>query len=150
MKLALALTCTLALIASSEAQTVQRQAQVWRCGLDGRDLRDAPCPGSPAASTVNFDEPSAADRRAAHERSRTEAREAEALASARRASEAQARQQRALILGSPAGTPAPRPTPAASAPKSPHPKPPKLARPHKPAAHPKPGPAATSCATAGR
>lgn len=150
MKLALALTCTLALIAASAAQTVQRQSTVYRCGPDGRDLRDAPCPGPGAASTVQFDDPSAADRRAAQERSRAEAREAEALAGARRASEAQARQQRALILGSPAATPAPRPTTVASAPKSPHPKPPKLARPHKPAAHPKPGPAAASGATVGR
>lgn len=150
MKLALALTCTLALIATSAAETVQRQATVYRCGPDGRDLRDAPCPGAGAASTVQFDDPSAADRQAAHERSRTEAREADALASARRASEAQARQQSALILGPPAGTPAPRPTLAASAPPTPHPKRPKLARPHKPPVHPKPGPAAASGAATGR
>lgn len=149
MKLALALTCTLALIATSAAQTVQRQAPIWRCGPDGRDLRDAPCPGSTAASTVHFDEPSAADRRAAHKRARADAREADALAHARRASEAQARQQRALILGATTATPPARPAAAASAPASPHVKHPKLARPHKPAAHPKPG-AAASAAVSGR
>lgn len=145
MKLALALTCTLALIAPSQAQTVQRQAQVYRCGPDGRDLRDAPCPDGSGASTVRFDEPSPADRAAARERSRTEAREAEALASARRASDNQARQQRALILG-----PTPPHAPAStSVPPPPHAKPPKLARPHKPPSPPSP-PKAASAATAGR
>jgi hypothetical protein len=146
MKLALALTCTLALITPSQAQTVQRQAQVWRCGPDGRDLRDAPCPGAGAASSVTFDDPSPADRRAAQERHRADARAAAELASDRRASDAQARRQRALILG-PLGMPAPQPTSspaAASAPSLPHAKPPPLARPHKPAAPPKTNASAAS------
>ena len=149
MKLALALTCTLALITPSLAQTVQRQAQVWRCGPDGRDLRDAPCPGAGAASSVNFDVPSAADRQAGQERHRADARAAAALASDRRASDAQARRQRALILG-PLGLPAPQAAPAAaaaSAPPLPHAKPPSLAHPHKPAAPPK---TKASAATGGR
>ncbi|RTL34760.1 MAG: hypothetical protein EKK53_25500 [Burkholderiales bacterium] len=150
MKLVLALTCTLALIAPSDAQTVQRQAQVWRCGPDGRDLRDAPCPTGGAASTVQFDDPSASDRQSARERAHAEAREAQSLASARRAREAQARQQRALILGSAPIAPPPGAAPAASTPASPHAKPPKLARPHKPPAPPKPRAVAASATATGR
>lgn len=142
MKLALALTCTLALIAPSQAQTVQRQVQVYRCGPDGRDLRDAPCPGGPAASTIHYDDPSPADRVAARERARADAREAEALARARRASDAEARQQRAVILGPTRA----QPPASASTPPPPPPKPPRLARAHKPA----PPPRSASAAAAGR
>lgn len=145
MKLLLALTCTATLALPLQAQTVQRQAQVYRCGPEGRDLRDAPCPSSAAsgASTVSYDEPSTADRRATREQHLADARQAAALAAARRASDAEARQQRALHLGPP---PAPPAAPASAA--TPHrAKPPRLARPHPPA---RPRAAASGSAQASR
>ncbi|MCY4753602.1 hypothetical protein [Pelomonas aquatica] len=124
--LLLALAAVIALPALAQSQV--RQAQVYRCGPDGRDLRDSPCPGSPATSggSIRYDEPSAADSRAARERHLADARQAAALAAARRASEAEARHQRALSLGL-------QPPPAAaSAPQVVHIKPPKVAKPARP------------------
>jgi hypothetical protein len=148
MKPLLALCCSLALALPAPAQTVQRQTQLYRCGPDGRDLRDAPCPGAPAASSavaITYDEPSRADRQAARARHQADAREAAALAASRRASEAQARQQTALRLGAAAPPPPPaRPASSAAAHTA---KPPKLARPHKPA---RPGLAASGSAQPGR
>ncbi len=121
----------LLLASSALAQTTTRQAPVYRCGPEGRDLRDSPCPGTPAASqAISFDQPSAADARAARERQQADAREAAALAAARRASEAQARRQRG---GATAINTLPPPAPVASAP----PPWPPTARPHK-AHRPKP------------
>lgn len=112
------------------AQTQVRRAQVYRCGPDGRDLRDSPCPGGTAASSVNYDEPSNADSRAARERHLAEARQAGALAASRRASEAEARHQRSLAVGL---QQLPPPAQAASSPAfPPPPKRPRLARPVKP------------------
>jgi len=126
----------LALALPAFAQTQVRRAQVYRCGPDGRDLRDSPCPGNPAASSaVDYDQPSNADSRAARERHLAEARQANALASARRASEAEARHHRSLAVGL---QQVPAPTQAASSPAFPQPpKRPRLARaakPHAPAA----------------
>lgn len=130
MKLTLALALCLAMTPIAQAQTVQRQAQVYRCGPEGRDLRDSPCPDRAAATgsgTVTYDEPSAADSRAARERHLAESRQAAALAAARRASDAEARHQRAQQIGLVPAAPAPpMSSPAAGA------KPPRLARPHKP------------------
>lgn len=129
MMRALALCPALLLLAPAlPAQTVQRQAQVYRCGPEGRDLRDSPCPGAQAGSAplrIDFDEPSEADARAARQRHLTDAREASALAAARRASDAEARRQRAGQLTVPA-----RPA-AASAPPA-QAQPPRHARPLKP------------------
>lgn len=111
------------------AQSQVKHAQVYRCGPDGRDLRDSPCPGGNAASGVDYDQPSAADSRATRDRQMADAKQAAALAAARRASDAEARHQRAQTLGLQA-----QPAPAASAPQVVHLKPPKVARPHKPKA----------------
>ncbi|MFG6468523.1 hypothetical protein [Roseateles sp. BYS87W] len=99
MKTLLVLCC--ALIAwPLAAQTVQRQAQVYRCGPEGRDLRDSPCPGQEApGGPVTFDQPSDADSRAARSRHLAEAKQAAALAAARRASEAEDRRHRATAVG---------------------------------------------------
>ncbi len=114
------------------AQTQVRRAQVYRCGPEGRDLRDSPCPGSAnaAGNGVDFDEPSAADSQAARRRHLAEARQAAALEAARRASEAEARHQRALHVGM-QGQPAAQP---ASSPAVTHLKPPRTAKPRKAAA----------------
>jgi hypothetical protein len=110
------------------AQTEVRQTQVYRCGPEGRDLRDSPCPGGAAASSVNYDEPSSADSRAARNRHLADAKQAAALASARRASEAEGRRTRAAHIGlQPAVTPAQ----PASAPPVTYLKPPKTDKPRK-------------------
>lgn len=125
----LLLVLVLALALPVLAQTQTRSAQVYRCGPEGRDLRDSPCPGSGAASSIDFDQPSSADSKAARERHLADARQAAALAQARRASEAEARQLRAQAVGLQAP---PQPPPAASAPQVVKLKPPKTAKPHKP------------------
>lgn len=130
MKQSLLLALALTLALPAPAQTQVRRAQVYRCGPDGRDLRDSPCPAGPGASAaIGFDEPSAADTQAARDRHLADAKQAAALTAARRASEAEVRHQRAQSLGLQAEPPEP-----ASAPKLVHVKPPKLAKPHKPKA----------------
>lgn len=69
MKLLPVLCCAL-LALSIQAQTVQRQAKVYRCGPEGRDLRDSPCPDGSGARSIGFDEPSAAAGRAGEARAR--------------------------------------------------------------------------------
>jgi len=111
------LLCLLAvaLAAVAGAQTRPRNTQVYHCGADGRDLRDSPCPADapgPAASNVRFDQPSAADSRAARDRHLDEAKRAAALAQIRRQSEADARHERSRAVGLQTVQPA---APAASA-----------------------------------
>ncbi|WP_457390352.1 hypothetical protein [Roseateles sp. P5_E1] len=125
----LLLILALALALPVLAQTQTRRAQVYRCGLDGRDLRDSPCPGGSAASSVDYDQPSAADSKAARDRHFADSRQAAVLAQSRRASEAEARHLRAQAVGLQAPPP---PAQAASAPQVTHLKPPKTAKPHKP------------------
>lgn len=131
MSKTLVLLLALCMVLPLAAQTQQRRAQVYRCGPDGRDLRDSPCPGMGTASSVSYDEPSAADSKAARERHVAEAKQAAALATARRASEAEARRQRSaatLINTLPPAAQAASATPVVKL------KPPKTARPAKPAA----------------
>ncbi|MBI3347082.1 MAG: hypothetical protein HY020_07715 [Burkholderiales bacterium] len=128
------LLLTLALCAALPclAQTQVRRAQVYRCGPDGRDLRDSPCPGGNAASnTVDYDQPSSADSKAARDRHMADAKQAAALASARRASEAEARHMRSQAVGLQT---LPPPAQPASGPQVGLLKPPRTATPHKPAA----------------
>ncbi|MCH8855021.1 MAG: hypothetical protein IIA03_01965, partial [Proteobacteria bacterium] len=47
---AVLLALSLALAAMASAQTQPRQTPLYRCGPDGRDLRDSPCPSGPSAS----------------------------------------------------------------------------------------------------
>ncbi|MBV8034672.1 hypothetical protein [Roseateles sp.] len=123
------LGCTLPAL----AQTQSRSAQVFRCGPDGRDLRDSPCPDGSGASSVSFDQPSGADVQTARERHLADARQAAALAQARRASEAEARLPHGHAVGLQV---LPPPAQAASAPQVVHLRPPHptwpLSRPHKP------------------
>ena len=133
----LPLVLALALALPVLAQTQKRSAQVYRCGPEGRDLRDSPCPGGSAASSVDFDQPSSTDSRAARDRHLADSKQAAALAQARRASEAEARHLRAQTVGLQAPPP---PAQAASEPQVTHLKPPKTAKPHKPtaaASHPR-------------
>jgi len=111
----LLLALILGIALPSFAQPPVRRAQVYRCGPDGRDLRDSPCPGGTAASSTGADPSSAADGGS---------RMAEAkLAAARRASEIENRRQHSKVYGlqeQPASAPAPasataKPAKAASA-----------------------------------
>ncbi len=52
---------------SVTAQTESRSAIIYRCGPDGRDLRESPCPAGMQtnATEVRFDQPSATQTQAA-------------------------------------------------------------------------------------
>jgi hypothetical protein len=88
---------------AAEAQSSREQRRVYQCGPG--QLSDRPCGPDAAASTLSFDQPSAADRRAAEARYQAEARRAEAQRRERLRAEALAYQKRsrpAVIQGSPA------------------------------------------------
>jgi len=80
---------------SSALAAETRETQIYRCGKDGRDLRDAPCPESPARqpSSIRYDQPDASEVHAARERARSVAHEADALERQRLANEARARRE---------------------------------------------------------
>jgi hypothetical protein len=126
----LLLTLAFGLALPAAAQTQVRSAQIYRCGPEGRDLRDSPCPNAAAAASVDFDAPSSADSQAARSRHLSEAKQAAALEKARRQREAEARQQRAAAVGLQT---LPAPAQAASGPQVTHLQPPKTAKPKKPA-----------------
>ena len=136
MKPALLGCCTALLIAvlgSAAAQTQTRTATIYRCGPDGRDMRDSPCPASQKASAtqLEFDHPSAAQTKAAREQAIAEAKRAHEMEAQRRKDEAEARKHasRAVgINGLATAASVPRPASAPLPPKAP-----KLAKPHKPA-----------------
>lgn len=87
----------------------QRSSPIFRCGPDGRELRDRPCPAGPSASeSVRYDQPSEQDRLAAQQRQAADAREAARLQRERERREAEA--ARALQPApAPASAPASRP-----------------------------------------
>lgn len=124
----LACLLTLALMAggSAAAQTETRSAQIWRCGPEGRELRDAPCPEAAQrpGQRLDYEQPSAAQRGEARQVAERDARLARQLERERLAREAQAPRAAAGIHGR--GRP---PEPAASAPAAKTAKPPKA---HKP------------------
>ena len=116
------------------AQTEVRRTQVYRCGPEGRELRDSPCPNDKGSgSAVDYDQPSAADSKAARQRHIAESKQAVALASARRASEAEARRMngQATVIST-----LPPPARTASGPQVVQIKPPKTTKPTKPATSP--------------
>jgi hypothetical protein len=79
--LPLLLHSPLAPCTEARAQTEPRSTSLYRCGPEGRDLRDSPCPeaaGRPAQS-VYHDQPSAAQTREARERAAGQQRQADAL-----------------------------------------------------------------------
>lgn len=101
---------------SAAAQTERRSTQIWRCGPEGRELRDAPCPAAPQASgrRLDYDSPSERQREQAREVAQRDARLATELQQARQRFEAQAQPGAAGIQGR--GRPGEPPLPAASAP----------------------------------
>lgn len=112
-----------------------REAQIYHCGKDGRDLRDSPCPESPgkAASSVRYAEPDAAEVKAARERARNDTREADKLQRQRLTDEARARRE-APNAGSLNAPPAPAPAHRKSAVEPKPAKTPKASKPHAPKA----------------
>lgn len=58
----------------------QSSAPIFRCGPEGREIRDRPCPaGSGASAPLSFDQPSERDRSAALKRQAADAQEAARL-----------------------------------------------------------------------
>lgn len=108
MKSAPSTCCTLVLLAICMAASAQtRKAEVFRCGPEGRELRDSPCPPGRKASSsqVEFDQPSAAAQQETRQRSREQARLADEMAREREHAEAQAARQRAGGIKGDAGPP---------------------------------------------
>lgn len=139
-----AVVLTATFIGSAAAQTEVRTTTFYRCGADGRELRDSPCPSGPKpgdranGTPVEFDHPSAAQTRAASERAIADAKRAHTLEARRKQDEIDAHRQASRAVGiNGLATPAAAAKPAAkpaSAPKPPvSPKAPKLAKPHAPA-----------------
>ena len=136
MRLFAALLTLLVITSASQAQTQRKETPIYRCGPDGRDLRDVPCPSGPAkAETVPYDQPSHADARAARERTKAEAREAQRLEKERKAQEARdlKANARAAVIGpqSPASAASAPSKKAPKAPKGPKTKAAKPAEAHK-------------------
>lgn len=125
-------------LGSAPAQTQTRSTTVYRCGPEGRDLRDSPCPAAAKASTaqVEFDQPSGAQSRAARDLAIADAKRARTMEQARIAQETEAR-HRAARAGGIDGLAVPPPAKPASAAQPSKAKAPKL---HKPKP-PKPTPA---------
>ncbi len=94
--LALAAVCV-----AAAAQTQAQQAKVYRCGADGRDLRDSPCPvGSQAsAAQIIFDQPSQAQSRGAREQMSKDAKLGRELEQDRQKQEADARRHAGPAIG---------------------------------------------------
>jgi hypothetical protein len=136
MKLApcLLLTAVItAYVGAAMAQTKTRTIPVYRCGADGRDLRDSPCPAHlPASETqLIFDQPSAGQAQANKEIVEADAKRAEAMQKARLRQEAEARRLNGQVAGidglktsgQAASAPTAKPPVTTQSPK--HPKPPK-------------------------
>jgi hypothetical protein len=83
------------------AQTQTRSVTIYRCGAEGRDLRDSPCPNQPmtAASQLQFDAPSAGQSRSAAEQTAADSRRAQAMEQTRLQQEAQASRRAATATG---------------------------------------------------
>jgi hypothetical protein len=131
-----AIALLLMVAGSAAAQTQSRATSIYRCGADGRDLRDSPCPGSLKASAarVEFDQPSEAQAREAQARSEGDAKRAQQLQKHRLQQEAEARRQAGTatgingLAGAPVSTPASGPKTTKAA-KTSKPKPVKTNKP---------------------
>ncbi|MDC6167767.1 hypothetical protein [Paucibacter sp. XJ19-41] len=82
---ALPLTCCtialMAVVSGVPAQTETRSTGVYRCGPEGRDLRDSPCPDGKAGThrAVEYEQPASAAQREALQRQRADAKRAREL-----------------------------------------------------------------------
>lgn len=129
---------------AAQAQTQNKTTGLYRCGPDGRELRDSPCPGKPniAPSPLSYDQPQAAQAQAAKAQAQQQARQADQMEQARLRQEAIDLQRNAKPAGIDGLKGIAQAEPAASAPKSiahKHPdkrKAPKAGKPAKPAKTP--------------
>ncbi|WP_310383295.1 hypothetical protein [Roseateles sp.] len=129
-----------AYVGAAAAQSKTRTIPIYRCGPDGRDLRDSPCPANAGASASQllFDQPSAGQAQASKDMVAADTKRANDLERARLKKEAEADRRNNKVVGidglKPLG-----PTPAAaSAAKAQAPASAKSPKPPKPPKHPKP------------
>jgi hypothetical protein len=144
MRIATVLIVTVVLtayVSAAAAQTQTRSVAIYRCGADGRELRDSPCPNTLSASAAQlaFDQPSIGQARASKDNAAADAKRADAMEQERLKQEAQALRRNRGVAGidglkpigaAPAASAAksPKPPKAPKTPKSPS-KPPKLIKP---------------------
>jgi hypothetical protein len=104
MKLAPLLLLTVvitAYVGAAAAQSKTRTIPIYRCGPDGRDLRDSPCPALPAgsASQLLFDQPSAGQIQASKDIVAADIKRANALEKDRLKKEAEAGRNNSQVVG---------------------------------------------------
>ena len=119
---------------SVTAQTESRSATIYRCGPDGRDLRESPCPAGmqqAKATEVRFDQPSAAQTQAAQNQKADAAQQADQMEQQRLRREAHEKRHAggAAEINGLSGSPKIK---SADGPKVTQLKPPKTTRSHKP------------------
>ncbi|RQO61765.1 hypothetical protein DBR47_06375 [Paucibacter sp. KBW04] len=83
--------------APAQGQTQTQSSPLYRCGPEGRDLRDSPCPGGKKdePTKLQYEQPSAAQTAAAQAQSAREAKLADAMERERLQQEARDRQANA-------------------------------------------------------
>ncbi|HEY1092783.1 MAG TPA: hypothetical protein VGE47_16915 [Burkholderiaceae bacterium] len=135
MKIAAALLVIL-LCNHASAQTQTRETTIYRCGPEGRELRNTPCPAGTAASaqSLRYDDPSAAQTAEARARVKAERARADRMEADRLAAEAQARQPAKTAKAAKAPKP---PASAASSARKAKPQRYRLVAPPKPASSPR-------------
>lgn len=143
MRAPLVVRCAIVLMAAqmmtssgdAAAQTQTRAATLYRCGPDGRELRDSPCPGDARAAPakVEYEQPSDADRADAQQQLRRDKRLARELERERLKREAEGGRQVAIGIDGLAGNkPGAQPDRRGRGDKSSTAKKPKLAKPQAP------------------
>ena len=129
----LLLISSLTLSFSVPAQTETRSATIYRCGPDGRDLRESPCPAGMQAklAQISFDQPGGTQVQAAKDQAADTALQADQLQGQRQHREALERRRASKVasIDGLAGAPKAQPTPPS---KSTELKPPKTQRSRKP------------------
>ena len=130
--LGLGMAILIVLLGNAVAQTQTRTATIYRCGADGRDLRDSPCPPSlrSSATRLEFDQPSVVQTQAARAQVIAQAQQGRDMEAQRRNDESQSRLHASHavgINGLATAASAPKAAPPPVTPKAP-----KLAKPYKP------------------
>ena len=125
---------------SAQAQTETRSATIYRCGPDGRELRDHPCPAGTQAKAeqVNFTQPSSSQIQAAQNQTIETAIQADQMEQDRLHREAHEKRHaaKAGAIDGLGGAPKAKP---AKPPQVTQLKPPKTERPRKPRTQPNAG-----------
>lgn len=103
---------------NASAQTESREQRLYRCGPQGLDLRDQPCPsGQPASSQLlRYDQPSPQQAQAARQQAQQQARQGQLMQRQREQQEARDLRANAQATGIQGHTVVRPPEPAASRP----------------------------------